>query len=73
MLYKFTTGVKYKFYGNLILHTKGYATQSILWAYSIKAFIQMLMDSIVIIELETVLTIITKMMDFFGRKVIATF
>ena len=48
--------------------SKGYATQFILWVYSIKAFIQISMDSIVISKLETVLSVITKMIEMFWSE-----
>ena len=52
-------------YWELTTICEGYATQFILWAYSIKAFIQMSMDSVIISKLEIVLTIITKMIEMF--------
>ena len=42
-----------------------YATQFIVWEYSIKTFLQSSIDSTIIRKLESLLTIITKMIEMF--------
>ena len=47
---------------------KRYATQFIAWAYSMKAIINMSIDSIVTSKFETILSIITKLIEMFWSK-----
>ena len=54
-----------KFFWELTSLCEGYTTQFILWVYSIKVFIQILINSDIISKLERILTIITKMIEFF--------
>ena len=53
---------------HLTSRCEAYATQFVVWAYSIKALVQSSIDSIIISKLESTLTIITKMIEMFWSE-----